>query len=166
MLKRAIVVPLAALLLLAAASADAGWQGSASAGATAQAQAIRVVVPNGPGGATPAVSAPDDHVAFSGGFTYEDPATHAALVTTGSANASASASTDVEASATASAEVNNLNVFNGEITATSIVAQTHASARAGAAKGDSTGSAVTGLVASFPSESASPPGAAYTPTCE
>ena len=147
MLKRAIVVPLAALLLLAAASADAGWQGSASAGATAQAQAIRVVVPNGPGGATPAVSAPDDHVAFSGGFTYEDPATHAALVTTGSANASASASTDVEASATASAEVNNLNVFNGEITATSIVAQTHASARAGAAKGDSTGSAVTGLVA-------------------
>ena len=71
MLKRAIVVPLAALLLLAAASADAGWQGSASAGATAQAQAIRVVVPNGPGGATPAVSAPDDHVAFSGGFTYE-----------------------------------------------------------------------------------------------
>jgi hypothetical protein len=77
-LKRAIVVPLAALLLLAAASADAGWQGSASAGATAQAQAIRVVVPNGPGGATPAVSAPDDHVAFSGGFTYEDPSTHAA----------------------------------------------------------------------------------------
>ncbi|HKC20938.1 MAG TPA: M23 family metallopeptidase [Gaiellaceae bacterium] len=146
-LKRAIVAPLAALLLLAAASADAGRQGVQASGSTARAQAVRVVVPNGPGGQTPAVSAPDDHVAFSGGFTYQDPASHTTLVTTGSANASASASTDVEASATASAEVNNLNVFNGEITATSIVAQAHATARIGAAKGDTAGSAVTGLVA-------------------
>src|SRR5215468_9440848 len=146
-LKRAIVAPLAALLLLAAASADAGRQGVQASGSTARAQAVRVVVPNGPGGQTPAVSAPDDHVAFSGGFSYQDPASHTTLVTTGSANASASASTDVEASATASAEVNNLNVFNGEITATSIVAQAHATARIGAAKGDTAGSAVTGLVA-------------------
>jgi murein DD-endopeptidase MepM/ murein hydrolase activator NlpD len=146
-LKRATVVALAALTLLAAASADAGWQGARASGSTARAQAIRVVVPNGPGGATPSVSAPDDHVAFSGGFTYEDPASHTTLVTTGSANASASASTDVEASATASAEVNNLNVFNGEITATSIVAQAHATARAGAAKGDTAGSGVNGLIA-------------------
>jgi murein DD-endopeptidase MepM/ murein hydrolase activator NlpD len=146
-LKRTIVAPLAALLLLAAASADAGWQSKQASGSAARAQAIRVVVPNGPGGATPAVSAPDDHVAFSGGFTYEDPASRTPLVTTGSANASASASTAVEASATASAEVNNLNVFNGEITATSIVAQAHATARVGSAKGDTAGSAVTGLVA-------------------
>jgi len=147
-LKRALAGPVAALLLLTAASADAGWQGSQSSGATARAQAIRVVVPNAAGGATPAVSAPNDQVLFSGGFSYgEDPTTHAPLVSSGSANASASASTDVEASATASAEVNNLNVFNGEITATSIVAQAHATARAGAAKGDSSGSTVTGLVA-------------------
>jgi murein DD-endopeptidase MepM/ murein hydrolase activator NlpD len=147
-LKHALVAPIAVLLLLAAASADAGWQGAQTAGATARAQAIRIVVPGQPGAATPAVSAPNDQVLFSGGFTYgEDPATHTALVTSGSANASASASTDVEASATASAAVNNLNVFNGEITATSVVAQVHARARAGAAKGDSSGSAVTGLVA-------------------
>jgi murein DD-endopeptidase MepM/ murein hydrolase activator NlpD len=147
-LKRAFVVPIATLLLLAAASADAGWQGSQVAGATARAQAVRIVVPGQEGAATPAVSAPNDQVLFSGGFSYgEDPVTHAALVTTGSANASASASTDVEASATASAAVNNLNVFNGEITATSVVAQAHATARAGAAKGDSSGSAITGLVA-------------------
>jgi murein DD-endopeptidase MepM/ murein hydrolase activator NlpD len=147
-LKRALVGPVAALLLLTAASAAAGWQGSQASGATARAQAIRVVVPNAAGGATPAVSAPNDQVLFSGGFSYgEDPTTHAPLVSSGSANASASASTDVEASATASAEVNNLNVFNGEITATSIVAQAHATARAGAAKGDSSGSTVTGLVA-------------------
>ena len=148
MLKRALVVPLAALLLLAAASADAGWKNTQAAGSTARAQAIRIVVPGGTGAATPTVSAPNDQVLFSGGFSYgEDPTTHAPLVTTGSANASASASTDVEASATAAAEVNNLNVFNGEITASSVVAQVHATARAGAAKGDTSGSGVTGLVA-------------------
>jgi murein DD-endopeptidase MepM/ murein hydrolase activator NlpD len=147
-LKRALVFPLASLILLAAASADAGWQGSASAGATARAQAIRIAVPGASGGATPTVSAPNDQVLFSGGFSYgEDPTSHTPLVTTGSANASASASTDVEASATASAEVNNLNIFNGEITASGVVAQAHATARAGAAKGDSSGSGVSGLVA-------------------
>lgn len=147
-LKRATVAPLAAVLLLASASADAGWQSSRAAGAASRAQAIRIVVPGQTGAATPTVSAPNDQVLFSGGFTYgEDPTTHTPLVTTGSANASASASTDVEASASASAEVNNLNVFNGEITATNIVARAHATARAGAAKGDMTGSAVTGLVA-------------------
>jgi murein DD-endopeptidase MepM/ murein hydrolase activator NlpD len=146
-LKRALVAPLAALLLLAAASADAGWQGAA-AGATARAQAIRIVVPGAAGAQTQTVSAPNDQVLFSGGFSYgEDPTAHTPLVTTGSANASASAATDVEASATAAAEVNNLNVFNGEITATSIVAQAHATARAGAASGDTSGSAITGLVA-------------------
>jgi len=146
-LKRALVAPLAALILLAAASADAGWQG-APAGATARAQAIRIVVPGAAGAQTQSVSAPNDQVLFSGGFSYgEDPTTHAALVTTGSANASASASTDLQASATAAAEVNNLSMFNGEITATSIVAQAHATARAGAASGDTSGSGVTGLVA-------------------
>jgi murein DD-endopeptidase MepM/ murein hydrolase activator NlpD len=147
-LKRALVAPIASLMLLAAASADAGWQGSAVAGATARAQAIRIAVPGAAGAATPTVSAPNDQVLFSGGFTYgEDPTTQTPLVTTGSANASASASTDVQASATASAEVNNLNIFNGEITASTVTAQAHATARAGAAQGDSAGSGVSGLVA-------------------
>jgi murein DD-endopeptidase MepM/ murein hydrolase activator NlpD len=147
-LKRASVAPIAALLLLTTTSADAGWQRGQTAGATARAQAIRVVVPGQPGAATPTVSAPNDQVLFSGGFAYgEDAATHTAIVTSGSANASASAATDAQATASASAEVNNLNVFNGEITATSIVAQAHASARAGAANGDTSGSGVTGLVA-------------------
>ena len=140
-------MPLAALLLLTAASADAGWQSSHAGGATARAQAIRVVIPGQTGGATPTVSAPTDQVLFSGGFTYgEDPTTHAPIVSTGSATASASTSTDVAANATASAEVDNLNVFAGEITATSVVGQAHATASAGAAKGDSNGSNVSGLV--------------------
>jgi len=139
--KRASVGFLVALLLLTAAAADAGWQSSQASGATARAYAIRVVVPDGSGAETPTVSAPEDSVAFSGGFDYKE------LVTTGSANASASALAGPSANATASAEVNNLNIFAGEITATSVVAQAHAEARAGAAKGDIAGSAVTGLVA-------------------
>jgi murein DD-endopeptidase MepM/ murein hydrolase activator NlpD len=147
-LKRATALPLAALLLLTAASADAGRQSSRAAGATARAQAIRVVIPGQTGGATPTVSAPTDQVLFSGGFTYgQDPTTHAPIVSTGSATASASTSTDLAANATASAEVNDLNVFAGEITATSVVAQAQATASAGAAKGDSKGSVVNGLVA-------------------
>ena len=148
MVKRAFVAPLAALILLTAASADAGRQRASAAGATARAQAIRVDVPGQPGGGTPAVAAPTDQVLFSGGFSYgEDPTTHAPIVSTGSANASASATSEVDATASAAAEVNNLNVFGGEITASSIVAQAHASARPGVAKGDSSGTAVNGLVA-------------------
>lgn len=139
-LKRAQVALLAALSLLATASAGAEWQSAQASGATARAYAIRVVVPDKPGAATPTVSAPDDAVVFSGSFNYEN------IVTTGSANASASAVAGTAANASASAEVSGLSIFGGEITATSVVAQAHAEARAGAAKGDIAGSAVTGLI--------------------
>jgi murein DD-endopeptidase MepM/ murein hydrolase activator NlpD len=140
-LKRASVALPAALLLLATASADAGWQDTQASGATARAYAIRVVVPGQDGAATPTVTAPNDQVAFYGSFDYNH------IVVTGSANASVSAVTDSTASASASAEVSSLSVFGGEITAASVVAQAHAEARAGAAKGDINGSVVTGLVA-------------------
>jgi hypothetical protein len=138
---RVPVALLSALFLLATAVADAGWQRVEASGATARANAIRVVVPNQPGAGTPTVSAPDDQVAFSGSFDFNH------LVTTGSANASASTVSGVTANASASAEVNDLNVFGGEITATSVVAQAQAHAHAGAANGDVAGSAITGLVA-------------------
>ena len=131
LVKRASVAFVAALLLLTAAAADAGWQQTPASGATARAYAIRVVVPDQPGAETPTVSAPEDSVAFSGSFDYNK------IVTTDSANASASAVAGPSANATASAEVNNLSVFGGEITAASVVAQAHAEARAGAAKGAS-----------------------------
>jgi murein DD-endopeptidase MepM/ murein hydrolase activator NlpD len=140
-LRRASVGFLASLVLLATTSAGAGWLHSQASGATARAFAIRVVVPDQAGASTPTVSAPDDAVVFSGGFDYNG------VVTTGSANASVSAVSQPSASASASAEVSGLNVFAGEIVASSIVAQAHANARAGAANGDINGSAVTGLVA-------------------
>ena len=83
--KRASVGFLVALFLLTAAAADAGWQSTQASGATARAYAIRVVVPDGTGGETPTVSAPEDSVVFSGSFDYQG------LVKSGSANASASA---------------------------------------------------------------------------
>jgi murein DD-endopeptidase MepM/ murein hydrolase activator NlpD len=140
-LKRASVGVVASLVLVTANSAGAGWQQSDASGASAQAYAIRVVVPGDTGGATPTVSAPDDAVVFSGGFDYKG------IVTSGSANASVSAVSQPTAIASASAEVSGLSVFGGEITAASVVAEAHATARAGAARGDINGSSVTGLVA-------------------
>src|SRR5439155_9492872 len=93
------------------------------------------------------VAAPSDQVQFSGSFTYGTGPDGKPIVSTSSANASASAQAGANASATASAEVNSLSVFSGEITATDVVAQAHAEASAGAAKGDITGSTVTDLVA-------------------
>ena len=139
--KRASVAFLVALLLLTTAAADAGWQQDQASGATARAYAIRVVVPNADGAGTPTVSAPEDAVAFSGAFDYNH------VVTSGSANASASAQPGPRASATASAEVSDLSLFGGEVTAKSVVAQAHAEAQLGAAKGDISGSTVTELVA-------------------
>jgi murein DD-endopeptidase MepM/ murein hydrolase activator NlpD len=132
---------LVALTLLTSAAAGAADARTEASGATARAYGIRVVVPGQPEAGTPTLSAPNDAVLFTGGFSYNG------LVTTGSANASVSAVSGPEASATASAEISNLSVFNGEIAAQSIVANAHATARAGAATGDVKGSTVTGLTA-------------------
>jgi Peptidase family M23 len=143
-LKRTPLVIALALTLLSTASAgasDVHW--TTAGGATARAYGIRVVVPGQTGGATPTVSAPPDAVQFSGGFSYGD----GGAVTTGSANASVSATAGTNAAATASAEVSSLSLFNGEITASSIVAHASAAAHPGAATGDVNGSTVTGLVA-------------------
>ena len=146
-MKRALVGFLIALLLLTAAAADAGSQHGQASGAAARAYAIRVVVPGQTGAETPTVTAPKDQVQFSGAFTYGTGPDGRPIVSSDSANASASAHAGANASATASAEVNSLSLFGGEITATNVIAQSHAEARAGAAKGDIAGSTVTDLVA-------------------
>jgi len=145
--KRASLALLVALTLLTSASAGAsGSQTAAAGGATATAYGIKVIVPGQAGGATPTISAPNDQVQFSGGFSYGT-GTSGPLVSTGSANASVSATSGSNAIATASAEVSSLNVFNGEITAGSIVAHASATAKPGSATGDISGSTVEGLVA-------------------
>jgi murein DD-endopeptidase MepM/ murein hydrolase activator NlpD len=140
-LKRTPLGLLVVLALLTSASVGATGSDAQASGATARAYGVQVLVPGQPQAGTPTVTAPPDAVLFTGSFAYNG------LVTTASANASVSAVSGSDASATASAEVNSLSVFNGEITATSIVAHAHATASAGAATGDINGSAVTGLVA-------------------
>jgi murein DD-endopeptidase MepM/ murein hydrolase activator NlpD len=140
-LKRTPLALLVVLILVTSASAGAAGDRSQAAGATARAYGIRVLVPGQGEAGTPTLSAPHDAVLFTGSFDYNG------LVTTGSANASVSAVSGSEATATASAEVSSLSVFNGEVTASSIVAHAHATARAGAATGDVNGSTVKDLTA-------------------
>ncbi len=148
MLRRTPFALLVVLPLLTNAAAGAAGHGAQAAEATARAQAISVLAPGQAGGATPAISAPGDQVQFSGGFAYgTDPTTGASIVTAGSANASVSAAPGAVSQANASAEVSGLSIFNGEITAASIVAQAHADARAGGGAGNVNGSTVSGLVA-------------------
>jgi murein DD-endopeptidase MepM/ murein hydrolase activator NlpD len=138
-LKRTPLGLLVALALLTSASAGAAGERPQAPGATARAYGIRVLVPGEAEAGTPTLSAPHDAVLFTGSFSYNG------LVTTGSANASVSAVSGAEANASASAEVSSLSVFNGEITASSVVARAHAIARAGAATGDVNGSTVEDL---------------------
>jgi peptidase M23-like protein len=140
-LTRTPLAILIALILLTSVSAGAANARVQASGATARAYGVRVLVPGQPEGGTPTVAAPPDAVLFTGGFDYNG------FVTTGSANASVSALAGSDANATASVEVSNLSVFNGEITATTVVAHAHATARAGAATGDVNGSSVEGLSA-------------------
>lgn len=148
MLRRAPIALLVVVSLLSAAAAGASSQRQQAAGASARAQAISVLVPGQAGGATPAISAPGDQVQFSGGFAYgTDPTTGASIVTAGSANASVSADSGTTSQANATAEVSGLSLFNGEITASSVVAQAHADSRAASGNGNVNGSTVSGLVA-------------------
>jgi murein DD-endopeptidase MepM/ murein hydrolase activator NlpD len=139
---RFTILPLA-LALLAAGSAGKS-SGASTAGALARAYAIRVAVPGG-GAQTPTISSPPtDAVDPGSGFSYtgsEGPA-----VTTGSYVASVQADSTGNPFANASAEVTNLSLFNGEVTASDVVAHAKASAKPSAAGGDLSGTGVSGLV--------------------
>ena len=138
---RLAIVPLT-LALLAAGSAGSS-AGAGSAGALARAYAIRVVVPGG-GASTPTItSPPNDAVAPGSGFSYagaDGPA-----VTAGSYVASVQSDSAGNPFANASAEVTDLSLFNGEVTASDVVAHAKASARPGTATGDLSGVGVSGL---------------------
>src|SRR5919197_1200084 len=144
---RLAIVPLT-LALLAAGSAGSS-SGASSAGALARAYAIRVVVP-GVGAATPTISSPpNDAVAPGSGFSYSG--SDGPAVTAGSYVASVQSDSAGNPFASASAEVTDLSLFSGEVTASDVVAHAKASARPGAATGDLSGVGVSGLtVAGLP----------------
>jgi murein DD-endopeptidase MepM/ murein hydrolase activator NlpD len=138
---RLAIVPLTlALLVVGSAGSSAG---AGSGGALARAYAIRVVVPGG-GASTPTVSSPpSDAVAPGSGFSYAG--SDGPAVTAGSYVASVRSDSTGNPFATASAEVTDLSLFNGEITASDVVANAKASAKPGAATGDLSGVGVSGL---------------------
>jgi murein DD-endopeptidase MepM/ murein hydrolase activator NlpD len=138
---RLAIVPLA-LALLAAGPAGSGAC-AGSGGALARAYAIRVVVPGG-GASTPTISSPpNDAVAQGNGFSYAG--SDGPAVTTGSYVATVQSNSTGNPFANASAEVTDLSLFNGEITASDVVANAKASAKPGAATGDLSGVGVSGL---------------------
>src|SRR5688572_10832900 len=84
-------------------------------GANAQAWAIRIVVPNQPGGGTKAASAPPVSTAVTTqGFAYPAEGT---IVAASGTNASASTEEGETASSAAVSRVDDLVIFGGEITA-------------------------------------------------
>src|ERR671924_169948 len=139
---RFTILPLA-LALLATGSVGTS-SGAETAGALARAFAIRVVVPGG-GSSTPTISSPpSDAVAPGSGFSYTG--SEGVAVTTGSYVASVQSESTGNPFANASAEVTNLSLFNGEVTASDIVAHAKSSAKPGAATGDLSGVGVSALV--------------------
>jgi murein DD-endopeptidase MepM/ murein hydrolase activator NlpD len=140
-----LVVGLALALL---AAGGAGAQSPAGgAGASARAYAIRVVAPALGSSSTPVVSSPPQSQVASGGagFTF-NAADGTAAVTTGSYMATVNTDTSTTPFGTATAEVTDLSLFGGEVTASDVVARAKASAGGGNATGDLSGGGVSGLV--------------------
>jgi murein DD-endopeptidase MepM/ murein hydrolase activator NlpD len=138
-----VLLALAGLVVLVGGSGGAGGARSTT-GASARAFAIRVIVPGQAGAQAASISSPPYHVAFGSNFAY--PAGGSA-VSTGSLNASASSDAAASATASASSEVQVLNVFGGEITASSVKASAQGTARGRSAGGHFGGSTISNLVA-------------------
>jgi murein DD-endopeptidase MepM/ murein hydrolase activator NlpD len=128
-----------AVLTLGAAESSA----DRSAGATARAWAVRVVVPGQPDATTRVLQAPDDAVAFDGPFAYPS---DGSVVSVASVTTSVSATSGTQASAGATSQVGTLSLFRGEITASNVTGETHASAAEASASGDVGATALAGLV--------------------
>ena len=145
---------LASLVVLLAGAGGAGGARSTS-GASARAFAIRVFVPGQAGAQAATIEAPPDHAAFGSSFAY--PA-DGSVVTTGAITASASTAAGRSATSTATSQVQSLSVFGGEITAATVKGSAHGSTSGRTARGDFSGTVVSGLSALGAAVSAGPNG--------
>jgi murein DD-endopeptidase MepM/ murein hydrolase activator NlpD len=132
----------AAALILAVGAAGA-TQPQAAAAPSARAFAIQVAVPGQGGASAASVTAPPDAVGVGGSFAYPG---NGSVARAGSVTSGAFATSGSSATASASAEVGSLSLFGGEVTVSSVVARTRASANGRASAGDAYGSSVSGLV--------------------
>jgi murein DD-endopeptidase MepM/ murein hydrolase activator NlpD len=139
--RSALITAAAAACVLAVGAS--GGSADRSAGATARAWAVKVIVPGQPGGSTRVLTAPDDAVAFDGAFAY--PA-DGSVVTVGSVTTSVSATSGTQATAAATSQVTSLSLFKGELTASAVTGETHATAGTASASGDVGATALSDLV--------------------
>jgi murein DD-endopeptidase MepM/ murein hydrolase activator NlpD len=134
---------LIAFVAVLALTGSSGAPSATSAGIpSAKALGIQVSVPGQAGASAGSVTGPPDAVGVGGSFAY--PA-DGSIARAGAVSSSVSGASGATTTANASTEVSQLSLFGGEITAGTIAA--HASAKSGkAVTGDTTGSAVDGLV--------------------
>ena len=140
MRRRLALLPLLALLAFASSSIGGSAQ---KPGASATALAIKISVPNQAGAATTAVTAPPAaQPAVTSAYAY--PA-DGSVVSAASTTASASTAVVRNAAAKAEADVTQLSLFGGEITADAVTARASAGTGYSGAGGNVDGSAVTNL---------------------
>jgi murein DD-endopeptidase MepM/ murein hydrolase activator NlpD len=139
--RRRLALPLL-LALLAFVPAGSGGQARAP-GAAATAWAIRVTVPNQAAQATPSVSAPPAaQPAATSAYAY--PA-DGSIVSASSTTAAATTTVQTNASAKAEADVTQLSLFKGELTADAVTARASAGTGPSGAGGNASGSTVANL---------------------
>jgi murein DD-endopeptidase MepM/ murein hydrolase activator NlpD len=139
--RRRLALPIL-LALLAFVSTSAG-EGTSSPGASASAVAIRVVVPNQPVAGTAASSSPPAaQPVTTNGFAY--PA-DGSIVTASSTTAAATTTVSKNAGAKAEADVTQLSLFKGEITADAVTARVSAGTGPSGAGGNANGTTIVNL---------------------
>jgi murein DD-endopeptidase MepM/ murein hydrolase activator NlpD len=129
----------AALVAAALALGSAGADPGPEPGASAQAFAVKIVAPGRDAVSTQVVSAPPDASSLLDSFSSQG-------VAAGSIAAGASTQSGATAVGSASADVSNLVLFGGEITADGVSGRAKASAGPGGAAGDLAGAGVANLV--------------------
>jgi len=153
---RRLLIALALSLALLGAGAAGAQSPAGGAGATARAYAIRVIAPGLPTSSTPVVASPPQSQVAAGGAAFSfNAADGTPVVTTGAYMATANADASGNPFATASAEVIDLSLFGGEVTASDVVARAKATASPGTASGDLSGGGVSALVVDGVAQTAS-----------
>jgi murein DD-endopeptidase MepM/ murein hydrolase activator NlpD len=139
--RRRLALPVL-LALLAFVSTSAG-EGAGSPGANASAYAIRIAVPNQPVTATgTSVSPPAAAPVTTGSFVYPS---DGSIVSAASTTAAATTKVAQNASAKAEADITQLSIFRGEITADAVTARVSAGTGYSGAGGNANGTTVVNL---------------------
>jgi murein DD-endopeptidase MepM/ murein hydrolase activator NlpD len=139
--RRRLALPLL-LALLAFVSTSSG-EDTGSPGATASAYAIRIAVPNQPVTATAtAASPPTAQPVTTNGFAYP---VDGSVVSAASTTATATTAVTTNASAKAEADVTQLSLFKGEVTADAVTARVSAGTGPSGAGGNANGTTVVNL---------------------